>query len=171
MTIAAGCVALVLIALNIRYFFTTNRTVEGEIATRDTLEQQYSELEKDAREEIAVLNRVPWRRLEARVAATNLLLQEHSFSWLRMLDDIERVMPYDVRLTRIGPSVGEDGVMLTFEVVARNRDAMLAFIDNLVADPRFDEPSLASEQTPEDSQTGTYLLSMRVVYHASGEDS
>jgi Tfp pilus assembly protein PilN len=84
-----------------------------------------------------------------------------------MLDDIERVMPYDVRLTRIGPSVGPDGVLLTFEVVARNRDAMLDFIDNLVEDPRFDEPTLANEKTPEDSDTGTYLLSMRVRYLAS----
>lgn len=168
-TIAAGCVALVLIALNIRFFLVTNRMVESEIATRDALEERYGELENDARREIDFLNRVPWRTLEARVNATNLVLEEHAFSWLQMLDDIERVMPYDVRLTRIGPSVGPDGVTLSFEVVARNRDAMLDFIDNLVEDPKFDDPSLASEQTPEKSETGTYLLSMRVQYHASGE--
>jgi Tfp pilus assembly protein PilN len=167
MTIAAGCVALILIALNLRFFLITNRTVEDEIALRDTLEERYSGLESEARSEIAILSRVPWRTLEARVKATNLVLEEHSFSWLQMLDDIERVMPYDVRLTRIGPSVGPDGVLLTFEVVARNRDAMLDFIDNLVEDPRFDEPTLANEKTPEDSDTGTYLLSMRVRYLAS----
>jgi Tfp pilus assembly protein PilN len=169
MTIVAGCVALVLIALNIRFYLTTNRMVEGEISTRDALEERFGELESDARQEIAFLNRVPWRTLGARVNATNLVLQEHAFSWLQMLDDIERVMPYDVRLARIGPSVGPDGVMLNFEVLARNRDAMLNFIDNLVEDPKFDEPTLASEQTPEDSDTGTYLLTMRVRYLASEE--
>lgn len=167
MTIAAGCVALLLIVLNIRFFLITNRTVEGEIATRDVLEARYAQLESEARQEIAFLNRVPWRTLEARVNATNLVLQEHAFSWLAMLDDIERVMPYDVRLTRISPSVADDGVLLTFEVVARNRDAMLDFIDNLVEDPRFGEPTLSSERTPEESSTGTYLLSMRVRYRAS----
>ncbi|MDX2435543.1 MAG: PilN domain-containing protein [Acidobacteriota bacterium] len=171
MTIAAGCIALVLIVLNIHFFLTTNRAVEDEIVTRDALEERFGELEGDAQQEIAFLNRVPWRRLEARVNATNLVLQEHAFSWLQMLDDIERVMPYDVRLTRISPSVGPEGVMLTFEVVARNRDAMLDFIDNLVEDPRFDEPSLANEVTPEDSTTGTYLLMMKVLYVASGEIS
>ncbi len=167
MTTAAGVIALIMIALNLRFFLITNRAVEDEIATRDALEERYSELGTAARQEIAVLNRVPWRTLEARVNATNLVLQEHAFSWLRMLDDIERVMPYDVRLTRITPSVSPEGVMLAFEVVARNRDAMLDFIDNLVEDPRFDDPTLASERTPEDSDTGTYVLTMRVQYLAS----
>lgn len=167
MTIAAGCVALILIVLNLRFYLITNRMVEGEIATRDILEERFTELETEARQEIAFLNRVPWRTLEARVNATNLVLEEHAFSWLQMLDDIERVMPYDVRLTRITPSVGDEGVMLTFEVVARNRDAMLEFIDNLVEDPRFGDPTLSSEQTPEESSTGTYLLMMRARYFAS----
>ena len=170
-TIAAGAIALIMIALNLRFFLITNRAVEDEIATRDALEEQYDELGTVARQEIAILNRVPWRSLEARVNATNLVLQEHAFSWLRMLDDIERVMPYDVRLTRITPSVSPEGVMLAFEVVARNRDAMLDFIDNLVEDPRFDDPTLASERTPEDSDTGTYVLTMRVRYLAFEEGS
>lgn len=131
---------------------------------RDALEQQYGELKIEARKEISQLSRVPWRSLGARVEATNLVLREHAFSWLQMLDDIERVMPYDVRLTRIVPAMDPESVMLTFEVVARNRDAMLDFIDNLVEDPRFDEPALSSEKTPEDSSTGIYLLSMRVRY-------
>jgi len=164
MTIAAGVIALILIALNLRFFLITNRAVEEEIATRDALEENYIELGSAARQEIAMLNRVPWRSLEARVNATNLVLREHAFSWLRMLDDIEHVMPYDVRLTRITPSVSPEGVSLAFEVVARNRDAMLNFIDNLVEDPRFDDPVLANEKTPEDSDTGTYVLNMKVQY-------
>ena len=162
MTIAARVLALIMIALNLRFYLITNRAVEDEIATRDALEERYNELGLRPRQEIAILNRVPWRSLEARVNATNLVLQEHAFSWLRLLDDIEHVMPYDVRLTRITPSVSPEGVMLAFEVVARNRDAMLDFIDNLVEDPRFDDPTLASERTPEDSGTGTYVLTMRV---------
>ena len=47
MTIAAGCLALVLMVLNIRFFLITNRAVEDEIATRDALEERYGELEDD----------------------------------------------------------------------------------------------------------------------------
>lgn len=169
MTICAGVIALVLIALNLRFFVVTNRALRDELVLRDALEEQYDELKTEAQQEISQLSRVPWRSLGARVEASNQVLREHAFSWLQMLDDIEHVMPYDVRLSRIGPSVGPESVMLTFEVVARNRNAMLNFIDNLVEDPRFDEPALSSEQTPEDSPTGIYLLSMRVRYLPAGE--
>ena len=114
--------------------------------------------------DIAALQRVPWRSLESRVNATNAILREQSFSWLQMLDDIERVMPYEVRLTKITPSVTADAVTVSFEVVAKNRDAMLQFIDNLVEDASFRQPTLSSERTPEDSDTGDYLLTMRVRY-------
>jgi Tfp pilus assembly protein PilN len=167
-TIAAAAIALILIVLNIRFFVVTNRAVADELAMRDALEARYGELGASARQEIAILSRVPWRTLEARVNATNLVLQEHAFSWLRMLDDIENVMPYDVRLTKIIPAVGPEGVTLSLEVLARNRDAMLNFVDNLVEDPRFDDPALSSEKTPEDSVTGTYLLNLRVRYIAEG---
>jgi len=91
MTIAAAAIALILIVLNIRFFVVTNRAVADELAMRDALEARYGELGASARQEIAILNRVPWRTLEARVKATNLVLQEHAFSWLRMLDDIDRL--------------------------------------------------------------------------------
>ena len=169
MTIAAGFVALVLIVLNVRFFLVTNSTLGDELVTRDALETKYEELDAEARKEIALLSRVPWRSLRSRVDATNLALREHAFSWLRMLDDIERVMPYEVRLVRIGPTMGPDGVMLSLDVVTRNRDAMLDFIDNLIEDPRFDEPALGNEETPEESDTGTYILKMRVLYLSAEE--
>ena len=163
-TIAAGTVALILIGLNLWFAMVTNRALEDELERRNELELRYSQIESEARKEIAGLSRVPWRSLAARVEATNLVLREHAFSWLAMLDDIERVMPYDFRLTRISPAVAPDGITLSFEVVARNRDAMLEFIDNLVEDPSFHDPVLASETTPEESATGTYELTMKVRY-------
>ncbi len=142
-TIVAGVLAAILLAANLRLFLVTNRSVDDELVRRDELELRYNDLEQAVRSDINVLQKVPWRSLQARVDATNLVLREHSFSWLRMLDDIERVMPYDVRLTKIMPNVSNSGVILSFEVVARNRDAMLDFLDNLVADPRFDDPTPA----------------------------
>lgn len=162
--IAAGILATILIAANLRLFLVTNRSVDDELAQRDELELRFNDLESNVRSDIDVLQKVPWRSLRARVDATNLVLREHAFSWLRMLDDIERVMPYDVRLTKIMPNVTNTGVILSFDVVARNRDAMLDFLDNLIADPRFFDPTPASEQTPEESSAGTYVLTMRVDY-------
>ena len=168
-TAAAALLALVLILLDLRLLLVSNRVLGNEVATRDELEKRHTELVAAVRTDVNALNRVPWRSLEARVKATNLVLREQAFSWLRMLDDIEGVMPYDVRLVTITPSVGADSVMLSFEVVSRNREAMLQFLDNLLADPRFKDPTPLSERTPEESETGDYLLRLRVAYLPSAE--
>jgi Tfp pilus assembly protein PilN len=164
-TIAAGVFALVFVALNARLFFVANRTLGDDQSRREELQARFEILEQEVRSDVTSLARVPWRSLAARVDATNLILKEHGFSWLEMLDDIERIMPYDARLTRITPNVAPEGVHLAVEVVARTREAMLQLLDNLIADPRFDEPTPLSELTPEESVLGTYLLRLRVTYH------
>ena len=164
-TIAAGALALILIALNLRLFLVANRTLGDESTRRDELQSRFEVLEREVRSDVTSLSKVPWRSLKTRVDATNLILQEHSFSWLEMLDDIERIMPYDARLTKITPNVAPDGVLLALEVVARTREAMLQLLDNLIADPRFEEPTPSNELSPEQSSTATYVLTLRVTYH------
>jgi hypothetical protein len=165
----AGLLTLILIGFNLRLYLVANRYLDDETAMRDELEHRYSALATEVRTHVNVLEKVPWRSLEGRVDATNLILHKHSFSWIEMLDDIERVMPYDLRLTKISPSVGPDEVTLSLVAIARNRDAMLDFLDNLIADPRFENPTPSSERTPEETTLSTYLLSMRVTYRPHEE--
>jgi len=162
--VAAGLLALILIGFNLRLYLVANRHLDDETTKRDELELRYSALATEVKANVDVLERVPWRSLQGRVDATNLILREHSFSWIEMLDDIERVMPYDLRLTRISPSVGSDEVTLSLVAIARNRDVMLELLDNMIVDPRFENPTPLSEKTPEETKLATYLLSMRVTY-------
>jgi Tfp pilus assembly protein PilN len=168
-TVVAGALTVILLALNLRLFLVANRALVDETATRDVLLERHLSLETVVRKDVEALERVPWRSLTRRVDATNLILREHSFSWLGMLDDIERVMPYDVRLTKIAPSVGADGALLSLALIAHNRDAMLELLDNLVADPRFSDPTPSTESTPEESTTATYVMNLRVNYHPNPE--
>ena len=167
----AAVLALILVGLNLRLFLVANRALDDEVAMRNELEDRHRIVESEVQTDVDALKKVPWRSLEARVSATNQILREHAFSWLQMLNDIEGVMPYDVRLTRIGPSVGPEEVTLSLEVVARNRDAMLQILDNFLGDPRFSDPTPSSEVTPEDSGGGSYLMSLRVTYHPPVEGS
>ncbi len=161
----AGALALILIGFNLRLFLVENRTIGDEISRRDDLELLYRTVAAEVSADVNDLQKVPWTSLRARGDASNLVLREHNVSWLRMLDDIERVMPYDVRLSRISPTVGSDEVMLSFSVFARNRDAMLQLIDNFVADPRFDDPIPSIERTLEGSASANYELLLRVNYY------
>jgi len=165
LTAITGALALILIGFNIRLFLVENRTLGDEISRRDELDVRYRAVASEVAADVGELRRVPWASLQTRVDATNLVLREHNFSWLRMLDDIERVMPYDVRLIKISPSVGPEDVTLSLSVIARNRDAMLQLLDQFITDPRFNDPTPSTERTPEESATGNYSLIMRVNYH------
>ena len=160
-----GVLALILIGFNLRLFLIENRTLGDEISRQDELERLYRTAAAEVATDVEDLQKVPWVSLRARVEATNLVLREHNFSWLRMLDDIERIMPYDVRLIRISPAVGPEAVTLSLSVIARNRDAMLQLLDNFMSDPRFEDPRPTRETTPEDSTLANYEMFLRVNYH------
>lgn len=166
---AAGLAAVILLAFDLRLVLVADRALDDEILRRDALLERHRELEAEVRKDVVALEKVPWRSLTRRVGATNLILREHAFSWLAMLDDIERVMPYDVRLTKIAPSVGAEEVTLSMALIAHNREAMLQLLDNLVADPRFSDPTPSSESTPEENTVAAYVMNLRVNYNPIAE--
>ena len=163
-TAASVAIALLFAALNIFSYVSANRTLASQLAEYGRLEAQRDTLRREVRAQVTSLDKVPWKSLADRVNATNLVLREGSFSWLDLLDDIERVMPYEVRLTRIAPSLGPDGVSLNLAVVCRTREAMLQFLENLVKDPSFANPIPVREELPEGSQTAAYDLTLKVDY-------
>jgi Tfp pilus assembly protein PilN len=166
---AAGFLTVVLVILNIAFYVSSNRTLAPQIEERDQLQAEHDLLVAELEEKVAVLSKVPWKSLVARVNATNQILREHAFSWLTLLDDIERVMPYDVRIVQISPTVGSNQVNLSLTVVTKNRDAMLEFLENLIADPSFTRPTPSRERTPEESDAVGYQLALSVEYLSGGE--
>ena len=162
---AAGLLALALVVANVVFFVRTGRTLSPLIEHRDRLVVEERALSAKLSGLVAELAKVPWKSLGARVDATNVILREHNFSWLAMFDDVERVMPYDVRIVQVSPEVGPSEVDLNIRVVAKTRDAMIELLENLVTDPSFSRPTPRSETTPEQSQSGSYLMALSVRYH------
>lgn len=160
----AGFLALVFAVVNASVWFKSNRSLEEQIELQAELKAEHDSLSASVGEQAESLNRVPWRSLSARVNAVNSIIREHEFSWIGLLDDIERVLPYDVRLTKITPKVDVETVNLSFTAIGRNREALLDLLDNMIADPSFSDPAPSSEATPEESGLG-YVLGMTVVHH------
>jgi Tfp pilus assembly protein PilN len=167
MTAVAGILALVFAVVNIVVWIHSSRSLEEQIALQAELENEYQRLSAEVAEQAENLNRVPWRSLTARVNAVNAVIREHDFSWVAMLDDIERVLPYDVRLTKINPKVDSATVLLSLSAIGRTREALLELLDNLIADPSFSDPTPSAEVTPEESGLG-YVLTLTVVHHPKG---
>jgi Tfp pilus assembly protein PilN len=168
LTGAAGLLTVALLILNITLYVKTNSTLAPQLDHLRQLEAEHARLSNEVDGLLAELEKVPWRSLGSRVDATNVVLREWDFSWLNLLDDVERVMPREVRILRIGPSVGADEVSLNLAVVARTRDALIEFLNNLIIDPSFSKPIPIHEELPEESPSAGYDLRLRVNYHPEG---
>ncbi|HSN53939.1 MAG TPA: hypothetical protein VLT32_04675 [Candidatus Sulfomarinibacteraceae bacterium] len=167
-TAVAVVVALAFAAANVWVWVSSSRELAEQLVRQEQLEAEHRRLAAEVGEQVESLNRVPWRSLAGKINAVNSVIREHEFSWLGMLDDIERVLPYEVRLTKIAPKVDVDSVNLSLMAIGRTRDALLEFLDNLIADPAFSDPTPQSEITPEESGLG-YVLTLTVTHHPPAE--
>jgi Tfp pilus assembly protein PilN len=167
-TVVAVLVTLVLVVINVQLYRGSKRSLAEQRAQRDQLAAQHRQVEGEVRQELGVLGKVQWRTLSRQVDGLNVILSEHSFSWLDLLDDIEGVLPYQVRLTRIAPSIGTEGVTLSLFGISRTREAMLEFLENLFADERFGDPLPKYEVTPEEATSVGYEFTLAVDYQPQG---
>ena len=89
--------------------------------------------------------------------------------WSQLLADLERVVPWDIRLVSITPSVAKDGsVQIGLDGVATGRDAWLKLLAVLFADPKFSDPLPRSEEAPSASNGQGYRFSLTVRYWPEG---
>jgi Tfp pilus assembly protein PilN len=163
-TCSALLLAIVFLVVNVIVYVQNTQDQSRQIEEGIRLTEEHANLEESVRRNIEDLRTVPWRRLESRVGALNVVIKQHSFSWLVLLRDVEEVLPYDVRLVRIGPSFDQIGTVLELTGVARTDKALLELLDNLVRDERFSEGVPTGETWPEKSKTTNYEFGLRVRY-------
>jgi len=95
----------------------------------------------------------------------NEKIAERTFGWSQLFDRMSRLLPADVRLTRLSPrgvvdtqadrrrrgappprKKNQDGrVTLVINGESKSDQALLKFVDNLFADPAFSEPDLTHQ--------------------------
>lgn len=159
-----GVVALALLAANIHLYLASNDATDALVTRESGLAATQRTVETELRQDVTRLDRVPWKQIAARTDGINVVLRERGFSWSEMLNDLERVLPYDVRLVQIAPSVTKDGISLGLQGIARTRDAMLELLDALITDPSFADPLPSTERGPEDSSVPGYTFQLKVTY-------
>ena len=169
LTWAAVLIGLVLTAVNTRLFLSSNQTLDEQIVRRDMLQLQRDALAGEFSGHAAVLEKVPWQNLGARIQLVNEVLAEHRFSWSDLLDRLAEVLPWQVRVVSVSPLLGDEEVTLVLEAVSKDRDGFLELLDRMVTDPYFDDPRPSRETWPEGGQSSEYLFSMRVLYLPEGE--
>ncbi len=141
-----------------RYFASTQET-RAEI---ETLEREIANERERAAAARQAVARFDTATLQARSLFVNERIAERAFSWSALLDDLERVLPKDVRLTRLSPQpASSGGYAISMDCVAKSEDGMVDLIRNFFASPRFARPTPTAESV---SAEGRYSFSLRVEY-------
>ena len=103
----------------------------------------------------------------SRATFANLIIQQWAFSWTKLFNELERVIPYGVRLRSIRPRF-EDGVRVRVGAVARNNEAFWSFQESLQGSPAFGDvyPDVVQASDPRMSlMRGEQLVSMEMEYY------
>jgi len=83
----------------------------------------------------------------------NSLLYRRGISWTRLFDDLEQVMPHNVRLISIRPQLGADNeVLLDMVVGAESSEPVVALLSRLENSPRFGQTHVHNRIPPSQSE-------------------
>ena len=101
----------------------------------------------------ALLRRPENAEVMERSLFLNSLIDRKAISWTKLFADLEKVMPYNVRLVSVRlPEVDTDNrVLLDMVVGAKERPELLELVQHLEAAPQFGETNVQSSTPP--SQT------------------
>jgi hypothetical protein len=112
---------------------------------------------------------VGWKKLDGETSAMAGVVARRQLVWSRLLADLERVMPWDVRLISIAPSIDKDGsVLIGLNGVATGREAWLKLLAILFADSKFSDPIPRTEEAPSATNGLGYRFSLTVHYWPEG---
>lgn len=140
--LVAGAAAAVLLLGTLGLLLAISMAQSGQAAelsrTLDKLERQSRTLDAQEAKLQEVLRRPENAEVLDRSLFLNTLLYAKGISWTRMFDDLEKVMPYNVRLISIRPQVtGEGHVSLDMVVGAESPEPVIQMLARLEQSGQF----------------------------------
>jgi len=89
------------------------------------------------------------------------VLRQRNFSWTRLFNDLEDVLPWNVRLLSIRPSFEAGQILLSLDGVARHKKALFDFEEILEQSPRFSRVTPEGFRRAEGSNNVLFSLQVR----------
>jgi len=141
--VASGALGILLIVL-LMFLLSLNRVENGQAAeTRQEmarLDSRISALSAQQARQDAILRKPENAEVLERSLFLNALLYRKGISWTRIFADLEKVVPYNVRIMAIRPSVaGPNQISLDMTVGADSPAPVIELLKNLEGSPSFGE--------------------------------
>lgn len=164
-----ACAALAMTAHSVWEALGAKGVEMDQLTRVEQLRAEQTRLSREVERVERELAAVGWRKLRTETAALQDVVVQRRLSWSRMLADLERVLPWDVRLFSISPSPQKDGTLrLRLQAVAVSRESWLGFVARLFVDPAFSDPLPGSEDTPGKSGGQGHAVALSVSYWPQG---
>lgn len=144
--IALTTAVVLLMAANLHAAYEYFVETEETRAKISEVRASAAETEKIAQESEQRLAATNQNLIDARVEFVNSRIRERTFSWSQLLDHLERVVPDDVRIGSLRPSIPDEGpIKLAINFQAKNHDGFVTMVQNLFSDSHFENPVPTSE--------------------------
>jgi type IV pilus assembly protein PilN len=139
---AAALLTLVLLTLTITGWFNARRD-HATIAEKHVMIADRDRIRANAEE---FLNRPENRNTRDESLFLNELIERKAFSWTRVLEDLEKVMPPRVHLQSIHPELNEENQLeLKMEIAGDSRDRALELPRRMEESHRFAQTNIVGE--------------------------
>jgi len=163
--VALGAVAItaaLLLAFQVSRILSERGQAADMRVTIDRLSAQLRTVDAEQNKLNATLRRPENAVVLERSVFLNELIERKAISWTRIFADLEKVMPYNVRLVSVRlPEVNtQNEVLLDMFVGAKEVPPVLEFLKRLEASPQFGPTSVINSAPP--SQTDPFFR-----YHVS----
>lgn len=139
--VASGALGVLLIAL-LGFLVSLNSLQSGQVATTRKeiarLESRIRAVSAQQARQDAILRKPENAEVLERSLFLNALLYRKGISWTRIFADLEKVVPYNVRIMAIRPSVtGQNQISLDMTVGADAPAPVIDLLKNLESSPSF----------------------------------
>ena len=142
---ALGLIVLltaVLIAISVRHYQESQRNW----ASAREAEAKLAELRKEEAQARQILAEPQNRGTRDSSQFLNDAIQRKAFSWTRLMEDLEKIMPAGVRVVSIAPVLDQHNhFVLKLELEGRNREGAIELLRNMERSRHFRDSQLTTE--------------------------
>lgn len=166
--ISTICIIIISLFLTVTNFYETRDILvkKKEVNTvllkinedMQTNKQKISSLESN-------INHIKTKEFIEKCEFINTIVGKRIFSWTKLFNEFEQVLPYSVRMTQVSPDIEKDIILIRLEVVAQNLDAFLELLKKLETSKVFANVKFGHESPKENEM----LFSLSMEYKSQME--
>jgi len=144
-----GLVALLVLSQKVYSTWSANRAVRADIAR---IQREINQSEARQQQFARYFDTPEATQVLDRSAFLNSLIEERSFPWPKIFDDLEQTLPGGVRIVNIAPRLQGGRAQVKLTIAAMDDDSKVKFIRALEASKVFSDVHVRDEKYLEQTQ-------------------